>query len=333
MSEPLRLVPPGEAAPARGDRPRAEPGDLDAQFDAIVEAMRRDIRRLRAQIDRYGRTYQKQVDLWSKPEPDETAPAAYRRLKQLQVVVGHIESSAAYLLGSGLRPGDEPDELDVNQRVLESLEAERERIYRDVHDGPAQALANAIFEIEYLERIADRPGDPRALRVEMRKMKEQLRDSLESVRAMIYDLRPPTLSELGLAVALENYAAEYGSRHGIPVVCALERTDTGLLPQQELAIYRVLQEALQNVHRHAQASTVRIEWLRESGRWIMRCSDDGIGFDLVKAARRKRSVGLLSMRERAELIGGSLQVQSAPEQGTVVTLLLPMRNAAAAPRT
>ena len=277
-------------------------------------------------MDRYGRAYTKQVDSRGREElPDESTQLAYRRLKQLQTVVNHIESNAAYLLGSGVRPGGEQDEqLDVAQRILESIEAERERLYRDVHDGPAQALANAIFQIEYLERVAERSTDQRPLRTEMRAMKEQLRESLESVRGMIFDLRPPTLSELGLAVAMRTYAAEFGARYGMPVTYDLTESDTGLLPQQELAIYRVMQEALQNVHKHAQATNVTLEWAREPGRWAMRCTDDGIGFDLVKAARRKRSVGLLSMRERSELIGGSLHVRSAPEQGTTVTLLLPV---------
>ena len=312
--------------PARAPRSRAAAQDLDAQFDALVESLRRDVRRLRAQVDRFGRAYQKQAEGQPRGVPqDDATQVAYRRLKQLQVVINHVESSAAYLLGSGVRPGEDADEqVDVSQRVLESLEAERERIYRDIHDGPAQALANAIFEIEYVERVADRSTDQRAARVELRKLKESLRDSLESVRAMIYELRPPTLSELGLAVAMRTYAADFEARYGVRVDATLGSADTGLLPQQELAIYRVMQEALQNVHKHSQASSVRLEWLREPARWVLRCTDDGIGFDLVKAARRKRSVGLLSMRERAELIGGSLQVQSAPEQGTVVTLLLPM---------
>lgn len=312
---------------ARSRSPRAgtPAPDLDAQFDAVVETLRRDVRRLRAQVDRFGRAYQKQAGASPDQVAEEPLQSAYRRLKQLQVVVGHIESSAAYLLGSGVRPdAGAGEQSDASQRVLENLETERERIYRDVHDGPAQALANAIFEIEYVERVADRSPDQRAARVELKKLKESLRDSLESVRAMIYDLRPPTLSELGLAVAMRTYAADYEARYGVRVDCVLDGSDTGLLPQQELAIYRVMQEALQNVHKHSQANSVRLDWQREPSRWVLRCVDDGIGFDLVSAASRKRSVGLLSMRERAELIGGSLQVQSAPEQGTVVTLLLPV---------
>jgi two-component system sensor histidine kinase DegS len=211
--------------------------------------------------------------------------------------------------------------------VLDSLEAERERLYRDVHDGPAQVLANAIFEVEYLERIAERaPSEMRqTLRSELGTLKGQFRSSLDSVRAMIYDLRPPELSELGLADAMRNYASEWESRCGIKVSTKLDVAETGLTPQQELAVYRVLQEALQNVNKHAHASAVGVVWQRSSPNWILHVTDDGVGFDLVKTARRAKSVGLLSMRERAELIGGSLQIQSTPSKGTAVTLLLPTK--------
>ena len=217
--------------------------------------------------------------------------------------------------------------MTVAQRVLESLEAERERLYRDVHDGPAQVLANAMFEVEYLERIADRAtGEARsALKVELTNLKSQFRASLDAVRGMIYDLRPPVLSELGLQGAIRNYATEFQARYGLRVDCHLDAGDTGLEPAQELAIYRIMQEALQNVHKHAQASTVGIVWQKAKDQWVMHCTDDGVGFDLVKVARRQRSVGLLAMRERAELIGGRLQVQSTPGSGTAVTLLLPLR--------
>src|SRR5438477_12755161 len=148
MSEPARV-------------PR-DADDLDAQFDAIVDALRREVRRLRQQVDRFGRTYQKQAEERSRRESDDadqTIQRSYRRLKQLQLVVQHIESSAAYLLGSGIDPSSDSDDVSVEvaQRVLGSLEAERERLYRDVHDGPAQVLANASFEVEYLERITERP--------------------------------------------------------------------------------------------------------------------------------------------------------------------------------
>ena len=292
------------------------------------------MRRLRQQVERFEKAYQERAETQSRTtgSPDEASRRAFRRLKQLQLAIGHVESSAAYLGGIGIEPqrGDARDQIvTVSQRVLESLEAERERLYRDVHDGPAQVLANAMFEVEYLERIADRAtGEAKAaLKTELANLKSQFRSSLDAVRGMIYDLRPPVLSELGLAGAIRDYASEYQSRYGLRVDCHLDAEDTGLERAQELAIYRVMQEALQNVHKHAQASAVGIVWQRSRGekeQWVMHCTDDGVGFDLVKVARRQRSVGLLAMRERAELIGASLQVQSTPGQGTAVTLLLPM---------
>src|SRR6267378_150562 len=296
MSEPVRMV--------------KTSADLDEQFDAIVDALRRDVRTLRQQVEKYGRTYQKHAEDRSREtthgELDEETQRGYRRLKQLQLVIQHIESSAAYLLGSGIDPSSDTDDeaVEVAQRVLGSLEAERERLYRDVHDGPAQVR--------------------QTLKTELANLKGQFRGSLDSVRAMIYDLRPPELTELGLAEAIRNYASEWEARCGIKVGSQLDLKDTGLNPMEELAIYRVMQEALQNVHKHAHASAVGLAWSRANDNWVLHVTDDGMGFDLVKAARHKKSVGLLSMRERAELIGGSLQIQSTPGKGTAVTLLLPI---------
>ena len=290
------------------------------------------MRNLRQQVEKYARTYQKHAEdrgrHTTNGELDGETQRDYRRLKQLQLVVQHIESSAAYLLGSGIDPSSdaEDESVEAAQRVLGSLEAERERLYRDVHDGPAQVLANAIFEVEYLERIAERaPAEMRqTLKTELANIKGQFRGSLDSVRAMIYDLRPPELTELGLAEAMRNYASEWELRCGIKVASQLDLKDTGLSPTDELAVYRIMQEALQNVHKHAHASAVGIAWSRANDNWVLHVTDDGMGFDLVKAARHKKSVGLLSMRERAELIGGTLQIQSTPGKGTAVTLLLPV---------
>jgi two-component system sensor histidine kinase DegS len=294
--------------------------------------LRLEVRNLRQQVEKYARTYQKHAEdrgrHTTNGELDGETQRDYRRLKQLQLVVQHIESSAAYLLGSGIDPSSdaEDESVEAAQRVLGSLEAERERLYRDVHDGPAQVLANAIFEVEYLERIAERaPAEMRqTLKTELANIKGQFRGSLDSVRAMIYDLRPPELTELGLAEAMRNYASEWELRCGIKVASQLDLKDTGLSPTDELAVYRIMQEALQNVHKHAHASAVGIAWSRAIDNWVLHVTDDGMGFDLVKAARHKKSVGLLSMRERAELIGGTLQIQSTPGKGTAVTLLLPV---------
>src|SRR5438309_11862813 len=234
MSEPVRVQ-------------RAS-DDLDEQFDAIVDVLRRDVRNLRQQLEKYGRTYQKHAEDRSRQtthgELDEETQRDYRRLKQLQLVMQHIESSAAYLLGSGIDPSTDNDDVSVEvaQRVLGSLEAERERLYRDVHDGPAQVLANAIFEVEYLERIAERaPAEVRqTLKTELANLKSQFRGSLDPVRAMTHDLPPPAPTQRGLSEAMRNYASEWEARCGIKVGSQLDLKDTGLTPMAELAVYRVM---------------------------------------------------------------------------------------------
>ena len=292
-----------------------------------MEGLRRDVRRVRQQVERFRRAYQKR-----SATDDEATRRAFRHLRQLQLVADHVESSAAYLTGSGIVPESramEDERAALERRVLDSLEAERGRLVRDVHDGPAQVLANAIFELEYLERIAERASpDVRAvLRAEIGGLRSQFRASLDGVRAMIYDLRPPILSELGLAGAIRTYAGEYEARYGLKALLRLDEHETGLDPQQELAVYRIMQEALQNTHKHAQATTVRIEWERDGpATWVLRCADDGVGFDLMRAARQARSVGLLSMRERAELIGGAFDIRSASGQGTTVSVRLAAQN-------
>ena len=321
MLRPTRegdLAPRARPVPLRAV-PRAE-GDLDALFDAIVDGLRRDVRRIRQHVERFRRAYQKK-----SAADDETTRRAFRRLRQLQLVADHIESSAAYLVGAGVAPERNvgEDRVDLERRILESLEAERERLVRDVHDGPAQVLANAIFELEYLERTADRaaPDVRQVLRGELGTLKTQFRASLDSVRAMIYDLRPPVLSDLGISGAITAYGSEYEARYGLKVLAKVDDRETGLDPQQELAVFRIMQEALQNTHKHGKATTVRIEWERDGpGSWVLRCSDDGIGFDIVRAARQPRSVGLLSMRERAALIGARFDLRSAPGQGTSVSV-------------
>lgn len=288
------------------------------------------MRRLRSHVERFRRAYQKR-----SATDDETTRRAFRRLRQLQLVADAIESSGAYLVGAGIAPQrrDLDDRFAIARSLLESLEAERERLMRDVHDGPAQVLANAIFELEYLERIADRvPIEVRQpLRAELGTLKGHFRTSLDGVRAMIYDLRPPVLSELGLAGAIRTYANEYESRYGLKAILQLDDRDTGLDAQQELAVYRVMQEALQNTHKHARATTVRIDWGRDGDERVLHVADDGAGFDVVRAARQPRSVGLVSMRQRAELIGANFDIRSIPGQGTTVTLRIPVAHREEAP--
>lgn len=294
--------------------------DLDAQFNAIAEDLQAWLGRLSERIDAYRAAYQRRAEAGNVD--DAATVEAFHRLHRLELVASHIAASLGYLVGTRGAPGQHDEVREMAARILESLEADRQRLYREVHDGPAQVLANAMFEIEFFERVADRaPADVRAqLRSELASLRSQLRDSLESVRAMIFELRPPELAQLGLAEAMRAYAAEFQSRFGIAIDLELRPGPTGLSPEQELAIYRVMQEALQNVQRHSRAQRVRVRWQRDGGRWTLTVSDDGVGFDASIESLRAKNFGLLIMRERADVIGATFDVRSTPGGGTTITL-------------
>jgi two-component system, NarL family, sensor histidine kinase DegS len=212
---------------------------------------------------------------------------------------------------------------DLRMRIVEAQEAERSRLAQEVHDGPAQALTNAIFQVEYVERLLDQDG--KLARTELRFLRELLRRELGDVRSFITQLRPPMLDELGLDGAIGDAASNLTALTGVPVEMSLEAPADGLREGQQTVALRVVQEALQNVRKHAAAGKVRIATRVEDDAWRLEVRDDGRGFDVgTVAARGRRNFGLQFMRERAELIGARFEVRSRPETGTVVLLAIPI---------
>jgi two-component system sensor histidine kinase DegS len=212
---------------------------------------------------------------------------------------------------------------DVEMRIVEAQEAERSRLAQEIHDGPAQALSNAIFQVEYIERVLDR--DPRMARTELRFMRELLRRELSDVRTFISQLRPPLLDELGLDGAINDAAETMAALSGGTVETDLDAADTRLGGAQQTVVLRVVQEALQNVRKHAKAKRTTITTRIEDRDWVVEIRDDGAGFDVGSVATRgRRNFGLQFMRERAELIGAALEVSSRPDAGTVVRLAVPL---------
>ena len=207
-------------------------------------------------------------------------------------------------------------------RILEAREAERSRLAQDIHDGPAQALANAIFAAEYVERILT--SDPDTAAAEVRSLVQLLRRELDGVRDFIHQLRPPLLDELGLEGAILDAVGRLHNLTDINVTTDLGAPVEGLSDDERTVVLRVAQEALHNVRKHAKAANVVVgTGLAEDG-WSLEIRDDGRGFDLgTVAARGRRNYGLQFMRERAELIGARFDVRSQPDGGTVVRLTIP----------
>jgi two-component system sensor histidine kinase DegS len=206
-------------------------------------------------------------------------------------------------------------------RIVEAQEAERARLAQEIHDGPAQALSNAIFQADFVERVGE--SDPKAMLDELRSLRDQLRRELSNVRSFINQLSPPLLDELGLDGALREAADHLRGLTDLTITLDLTAPAGDLDDRQRTVVLRVAQEALQNIRKHAEAGTVVVRTERDGDDWIIQIRDDGRGFDVgAAAARGRRNFGLQFMRERAELIGARLDVRSRPDGGTVVRLAI-----------
>ncbi len=227
-----------------------------------------------------------------------------------------LEQGDGTLVGAS---GAQATDDDVAMRIVEAQEAERARLAQDVHDGPAQALSNAIFQVEFIERMVTE--DPVRLVGELRTLRDMLRRELANVRDSIHQLRPPGMDEEGLDGAIRESADRLRALSDLAVTTELQARTDALDDRQRIVALRIVQEALQNVRKHASASTVVITTDLADGEWDLQIRDDGRGFDVgAVAARGRRNFGLQFMRERAELIGARFDVRSRPDGGTVVRL-------------
>ncbi|HLY15540.1 MAG TPA: sensor histidine kinase [Candidatus Limnocylindrales bacterium] len=213
---------------------------------------------------------------------------------------------------------------ELNMRIVEAQESERLRLVREVHDGPAQALSNAIFQLDYVSRVVSE--DPAVAAHELDQLGARLRRELGDVREFISQLRPPLLSELGLEGSIADALESFTALTGIPVVNEFAATGEELSDAAQTVVLRIVQEALQNIRKHAAAETVSVASRVDGPDWVLEVRDDGRGFDVgAMAARGRRNFGLQFMRERAELIGARFEVGSRPNGGTIVTLAIPLQ--------
>jgi len=213
---------------------------------------------------------------------------------------------------------------ELNMRIVEAQESERLRLVREVHDGPAQALSNAIFQIDYVSRVI--AEDPTVAAHELELLGARLRRELGDVRGFISQLRPPLLAELGLEGSIADALESFTALTGIPVVNEIGAKGEELNDAAQTVVLRIVQEALQNIRKHAAAETVSVSSRLDRNDWVLEVRDDGRGFDVgAMAARGRRNFGLQFMRERAELIGARFEVGSRPNGGTIVTLAIPLQ--------
>jgi signal transduction histidine kinase len=210
-------------------------------------------------------------------------------------------------------------------KVLEAAQQERIRLAADLHDGPVQELTALNYGLERVDRRLQTHG-PDAVRELLGEQKDHLTMVTRTLRSLLSELRPPALDEHGLTGALKLYGDAFAKQAGI-YVSVDAQVDERPAPEVETIIYRITQEALTNVAKHAQAKHVWIRLAAGDQAVDLTVRDDGVGFDPEQAARLLKDghFGLVGMRERAEMGGGRLDLDSRPDHGTTIHLTLPLR--------
>ncbi|MGE3189707.1 MAG: ATP-binding protein [Vicinamibacterales bacterium] len=210
---------------------------------------------------------------------------------------------------------------ELLRKVISAQEDERRRLARDLHDDACQSLAAVGVSLDLT--MAE---GTEATRAQLASVKALVNRALADLHRVIYDLRPSVLDDLGLLPAIRWLADQHLAARGISVRCEFFGLDGRLAPEVEIALFRVVQEAMANIERHAGAETVLVQVSLEDGLLTVEVEDDGVGFEpeaVADPAGGARGLGLLGMRERVELLGGSFFVDSAPGRGTRVVATVP----------
>jgi two-component system sensor histidine kinase DegS len=207
------------------------------------------------------------------------------------------------------------------EMIINAQEAERQRLSRQMHDGPAQAMSNFILQTEIAMRLLD--VDAAQAKEELGNLKASAMGTFQKVRNFIFELRPMMLDDLGLVPTLKKYVETFKEQTGLDINFILTGNDRRIEPYLEVMVFRAVQELLGNTARHAQATAVKI--LLEMGNEMIRVSvdDNGKGFD-PEAVLKGNSLGLKLIRERAEMLNGTFKADSAIGKGARIAFSIPV---------
>lgn len=215
----------------------------------------------------------------------------------------------------------------ITHSILSAQENERKRISRELHDGIGQSLYSILIQTEVLKaQLEDTVQQPQADN-SIDSLQESIRHTIEDIRDLSVELRPSALDDIGLVAALRNYVKLYGQKFGIQVVFSIDG-DSGRLPAgHEIALYRIVQEALTNAAKYSHTEVVNVGLTLHPTMAELQIRDYGIGFEMTSELRQ--GVGLYSMEERVNILGGEFEIQSVPGQGTTIQVKVPILDDAA----
>ena len=265
---------------------------------------------------------------------DKMAGSVEQRTQELEISKQELARWNLDLEGKIQQRTRELEEANkIREQLLEKLisaqEEERKRIARELHDEASQSLAALVL---YLEDVADElPARYHAVKQRLDALKEQTIQTLDGVRNLALELRPSSLDDLGLPKAIEWYAKDYLSKHGLDAKIDIAVPKIKLPSHTETMVFRIVQEALTNVVKHAQASQVSVRLQLSNSKVSVWIEDNGKGFDVdaaLSGVAGQKNLGLHGMIERATLLGGTLNISSAPGKGTCLNIEIPLTEGA-----
>lgn len=254
------------------------------------------------------------------------------QLEKLQNDKSHLEKYKAVLEKSLSTPNHEvgstpsagtKSQMAGMEMIVNAQEAERQRLSRQMHDGPAQALSNFILQTEIAMRLLD--VDAAQAKDELGSLKNSAMSTFQKVRNFIFELRPMMLDDLGLAPTVKKYAEAFKEQSSIDVNVTITGSERRFEPYLEVMLFRAFQELLGNAARHSQATTIKAHL--DLGNDVLRISvdDNGKGFD-PEIIKESASLGLKLIRERVEMLGGSFEIDSAIGSGARISFTVPAKS-------
>ncbi len=258
------------------------------------------------------------------------------RLKKSREVVERSESLASkvgvalgYLSGNLQGVFEQLENMQYRQsmgiKIIKAQEQERQRVSREIHDGPAQTMANIVLKAELCDRLIEL--DLNKAKNELYLLKEIVRDSLKDMRKIIYDLMPMSLDDLGLIPTIQRLILNFETETGINVELFTDKDNDINESIIQLTTFRIIQEALNNIKKHSKAQTVNIRLSIGDKRIYLKIIDDGIGFNVdekIDSLDNKSGFGLYNIRERVDLLNGKIEIDSEIHKGTKIDVMIPL---------
>jgi two-component system sensor histidine kinase DegS len=286
--------------------PRA---DLQAAYTAALDAQKR-LFMMRGQLE--------------KLQSDQNNISRYvQYLRKVAESLASIPDKGAVAVPAVAAESDTSSQSSI-VRIIEAQEQERQRLVRQLHDGPAQSLTNLILQAEICERVFD--SDTNRARHELGELKTAVTSTFQKVRDYMFDLRPMMLDDLGLLPTIRRYVDHFNEKSSVPAVLTVTGSERRFAPYKEVVVFRVIQELLANVRSHSHATRAQILIDVNDDHILVTVEDNGSGFNLAEVLNspQTKGIGLSTLRERVSMLRGDVRIDSAVGRGTKITLQMPI---------